>query len=68
MHVTLKTLDQILGTADWEKLPDVGDVICLRSEDGLAIEARRVDKIEDAQSGDKIVHLGGPRPTFSFAR
>ncbi len=68
MHVTLKSGGKSFGTADWDVLPVEGEVIPLRSRDGIITDVRRVDKIEDSPSGGKIIHLGGARPTFLYAR
>ncbi len=68
MRVTLMNCGNSFGTAEWNVLPVEGSVILLRSNDGSKTEARSVDRIEDDQSGGKIVHLGGARPSFSYAR
>jgi len=68
MHVTLMNCGNSLGTADWDVLPAEGEVIPLRGTDGSMTQVRSVDKIEDDPSGGKIVHLGGARPSFSYAR
>ena len=68
MHVTLKTGGKAFGEADWDATPVEGDVIPLRSTDGLITEVRRVEKIEDAPPGGKIVHLGSARPMLLYAR
>jgi hypothetical protein len=68
MHVTLMNCGKTLGTYDWDVLPVEGEVISLRSADGSTTEVRSVDRIEDGSSGEKIVHLGGARPSFSSAR
>jgi hypothetical protein len=68
MRVTLVNCGNRFGTADWDVLPVECKVILLRSSDGLKIEARSVDRIEDDPSGGKIVHFGGARPSFSYAR
>jgi len=67
MRVTLMNCGNSFGTADWNVLPVEGSVILLRSNDGSRTEARSVDRIEDDQSGGKIIHLGGARPRFSYA-
>jgi hypothetical protein len=68
MHVTLMNCGNTLGTADWDVLPVEGDIIPLRGTDGSITQVRSVDRIEDNPSGGKIVHLGGARPSFTYAQ
>lgn len=68
MRVTLRCGGNDFGSAEWDDLPIEGEVISLRAADGLATEARRVEKIEDDTSGGKVVHLGGTQPIFAFRR
>lgn len=68
MRVTLRCGGNDFGSAEWNDLPIEGEVILLRATDGIANEARRVEKIEDDASRGKIVHLGGPQPIFAFRR
>jgi hypothetical protein len=68
MRVVLMVAGERLGTTEWDKLPTVGQVGLFTSEDGRSSSARSVDQIEDGPDGEKIVHLGGARPTFVYSR
>jgi hypothetical protein len=66
MKITLKVADGVLGTADWDQLPKVGQDVLLFSQTTQANEVRSVVKIEDEPSGGKIVHFGAARPRFVY--
>jgi hypothetical protein len=68
VKITLMAAGKILGTTEWDHLPNPGNTILLVSENTQAKEVRSVDKIEEDPSGGKIVHLGGVQPTFEFHR
>ena len=67
MKITLKAGEQVLGTAEWDHLPDTGDIILLATAIGLTPQARSVDRIDDDPSGGKTVYVGDARPTFVFS-
>ena len=55
-----------LGSAEWDELPKIGQVGLFQTQDGGHPSVRSIDKIEDGPEGEKIVHLGGARPTFVY--